>query len=1055
MTYRALRLAAGALGFAAVLSACDAGTPISTSGGTVNPPRLDLSVAGLDTATDRLPFGMPIEVTLNATDDLSLLNATLLVRRDTLASSGSTLLPVQISVDTTFKVSTPSFSKTVQMSIAGARSGDRVTVRTTAMDGNGASSYDSLSFVLFDSIPPVVSLVRPVRNDTLKSGEQTDTISLSAADSSGLMWVSYEVLGVNAGSLVLRDSVVRAVDNRRTRVASTFIADFDTLSPGSYLIRARAMDATGLTTVTDTVRFNIADAIPPVVSFVSPTQGAPLLIGDSVDIRTALSDNVALKRFTLRGFSVRGDPRLGATDTVTLYDSVQYNYTSLMTVDTLARRMRFNGTATTSQDTVVWFRATLSDLSGNADTALLRLVLVSGPKITVMADSSAWPSKEVTVTMTVVDSTPSIDRFGYKATMSNGVVLKDTTMFASGARSLTSQTTFLVPATAPIGGTITIVPRATDGGGNLGSGNTVVIPIISEPTDETPPRVYQQVAKRLEQGMSLKVSGHDPSFVRAIGYEMRTLPDSALIASSSVAYAVGSRRTNDTATFVVNYDRAHRGKSAYVIGWAEDSLGNRGYTIPSTSIVPNPDMSLARRDTTLLVYGITYLLPAGSVGADIAIDTNATRKRVFISDIAKGGVFVWEDSSATRATPGLRPTKISVGSQPWGMATDTSGNLLFVANSGGTNIDVVDLNTLTDLRGSRVQTPGTSVFDVGWSISQTTGVLKYTDVSVKNYSDRPQYLAQSANGNLYFSSKPTNFAPEGTLRRIDDPLGKPRMRQIWQYASAATQRHTFFNGDQVIKYVVINSTTESDRLQVCDTDINTGVQYCSTPQIRADSAMKELYAQGTFDMEMVNDIDIASLALPDTNFVSAGTDGRRIAFGEGATAGRPGRVVTVTDSLGTPVNGAVYSTPQQTRDLQNNASDEIYGVSFNRKSNYLAVHGAETYFADTTLRLQGKYATFSRGSGVAFNPGNDSKYAADSVSQAFVASADSSLQVVDSYHFRLRQNLPLRSNLYGALRTWWTFNPTADVVLKVYGLTPEGLVVIDIRREDLAQLATP
>ena len=1054
MTYRALRLAAGALGFAAVLSACDAGTPISTGGGTVNPPRLQLSVAGLDTATDRLPFGMPIEVTLNASDDLSLLNTTLLVRRDTLASSGTVRLPVQISVDTTFKVSTPSFSKTVQMSIAGARSGDRVTVRTTAMDGNGASSYDSLAFVLFDSIPPIVSLVRPVRNDTLKSGEPTDTISLSAADSSGLMWVSYEVLGVNAGSLVLRDSVVRAVDNRRTRVASTFIADFDTLSPGSYLIRARAMDATGLTTVTDTVRFNIADAIPPVVSFVSPTQGAPLLIGDSVDIKTALSDNVALKRFTLRGFSVRGDPRLGATDTVTLYDSVQFNYTSLMTVDTLSRRMRFNGTTTTAQDTVVWFRATLSDLSGNADTALLRLVLVSGPKITVMADSSAWPSKEVTVSMTVVDSTPSIDRFGYKATMSNGVVLKDTTMFASGARSLTSQTTFVVPATAPIGGTITIVPRATDGGGNLGSGNTVVIPIISEPTDETPPRVYQQVAKRLEQGMSLKVSGHDPSFVRAIGYEMRTLPDSTLIASSSVAYAVGSRRTNDTATFVVNYDRAHRGKSAFVIGWAEDSLGNRGYTIPSTSIVPNPDMSLAKRDTALLVYGITYLLPAGSVGADIAIDTNATRKRVFISDIAKGGVFVWEDSSATRPAPGFRPTKISVGSQPWGMATDTSGNLLFVANSGGTNIDVVDLNTLTDLRGARVQTPGTSVFDVGWSVSQQTGAMKYTDVIIKNYSDRPQYLAQSANGNLYVSSKPTDFAPEGTLRRIDDPLGSPRMRQIWQYGNYANQRHTFFNADAVgvVDGVTI---TDDDLIGICDTDINTLVQHCSGMHRLASSAMADLFSRGTFDAEMVNDLELASLALPDTNFVSAGTDGRRIAFGEGATAGRPGRVVTVTDSLGMPVNGAVYSTALQTRDLQNNASDEIYGVSFNRKSNYLAVHGAETYFADTTLRLQGKYATFSRGSGIAFNPGNDSKYAADSVSQAFVASADSSLQVVDSYHFRLRQNLPLRSNLYGALRTWWTFNPTADVVLKIYGLTPEGLVVIDIRREDLAQLATP
>ena len=91
------------------------------------------------------------------------------------------------------------------------------------------------------------------------------------------------------------------------------------------------------------------------------------------------------------------------------------------------------------------------------------------------------------------------------------------------------------------------------------------------------------------------------------------------------------------------------------------------------------------------------------------------------------------------------------------------------------------------------------------------------------------------------------------------------------------------------------------------------------------------------------------------------------------------------------------------------------------------------------------------GAGVAFNPGNDSKNAADAVSQAFVASSDTTLEVIDSYYFRLRQKLPLRTNLYGALRVWYSFNPATGVPLKVYGLTSEGLVVIDIRPEDLVQ----
>ncbi|NUQ20263.1 MAG: hypothetical protein HOQ09_04810, partial [Gemmatimonadaceae bacterium] len=894
-------------------------------------------------------------------------------------------------------------------------------------------------------------LVSPLRGATMKSLEPTDSVRLTASDSSGLATVGYDILSVVGGVLTTRFTVTQAVDNRKTNVAAAMIANFDTLAPGAYLIRARATDATGITAVTDTVRFNIADAIPPKISFVSPAQRGSLLIGDSIDIKTALTDNVALKKFTIKGFSVRGDPRLGATDTVVFYDSVLYNYLSVMTVDTLTRRLRYNKVATTAADTAVYFRAIATDNSGNADTAVLTQVLVSGPKVIVTADSSAWPNKDVTISLTVYDSTPSIARYGYTATMSNGVVLRDTTIYVTGVQYLVSQTTLTVPSSAPIGGTITIVPRAVDGAGNTGSGNTVVVPIISEPRDASPPLVYQTVPARFEIGATVRVDAHDPSQIRAIGYEMRTLPDSTLIGSGSVARAAGSRRSNDTASFVVNYDRQYRGKQAFVIGWAEDSLGNRGYTLPTGITTPQTDPRVAKRDTVLLVYGVTYPLPAGSLGADIAIDTNSMRKRVFVTDVAQGGVFVWEDSSATRAAPGFRSSKISVGAFPWGMAVDTSGNRLFVANSGGTNIDVVDLNTLSGLRGQRVQTPSTSVYDVGWSVNATTGQLKYTGFQVINYSDRPQYLAQSANGNIYFSTRPTSAAPAGTLRRIDDPLGRPRMRQVWQYASALAQKYTIFNADSVRVYVTLVPGA-SDQIKICDSDINTLVSYCSALHVTAEDAMADTALKNhAVDVELVNDIDVSSLALNDTNFVTAGTDGRRIAFGEGATSGRPGRVITVLDSLGMTYNQAVYSRALQIRDLVNNASDAIFGIAYNKKSNYLAIHGAETYFADTALRLQGKVTTASTGSGVAFNPGNDSKYAADSVSQAFVASSDQTLEVVDSYFFRLRQKLPLRSNLYGALRVWYNFNPNATVPLKVYGLTSEGLVVIDIRPEDLLQ----
>jgi hypothetical protein len=845
--------------------------------------------------------------------------------------------------------------------------------------------------------------------------------------------------------------VSHLVDNRKTNVSEAFLADFDTLAPGSYLIRARATDATGISSVTDTVRFNIADAIPPVFTFVSPAQRNPLLIGDSIDVTVRVTDNVALKRFSIRGFSVRGDPRLGSTDTITFYDSVQFNFTSLQTDTTISRRLRYNHAITNAQDSVVYFRGIVSDASLNADTAILTQVLVSGPKVIVSADSSAWPNKEVTIAMSVMDSTPSISRYGYTATMSNGTVLKDTTVFVTGQQFLTSQTTFIVPANAPIGGSITVVPRATDGGGNIGSGNTVVIPIISEPRDNIPPLVYQRIPERFEQGATIKIDAHDPSQIRAIGYELRTLPDSTLIGSGNVARAVGSRRTNDTASFVLNYDRQYRGQNAFLVSWAEDSLGNRGQSLPAGLTAAQTDPRLAKRDTVLLVYGVTYALPTGSLGADIAVDTNSARKRVFITDVAQGGVFVWEDSSATRTAPGFRPSKISVGAFPWGMALDTSGNKMFVANSGGTNIDVVDLNTLSSLRGQRVQTPSSAVYDVGWGVNPTTGQLKYSGFTVINYSDRPQYIAQSANGNLYFSTRPTPAAPAGTLRRIDDPLGSPRTRQIWQYATSAQNKYTIFNADSVFIYVS-TVPSASDEIRICDTDFNTKVAYCSALHIFAEDAMADpAISTHATDVELVPNIDVSTLALPDTNFVTAGTDGRRIAFGEGATGGRPGRVITVLDSLGMSYNQALYSRPLQIRDLVNNASDRIFGIAYNKKSNYLAIHGSETFFADTALRLQGKVTTQSSGAGIAFNPGNDSKNAADSVSQAFVASSDTTLEVIDSYYFRLRQKLPLRTTLYGALRVWYSFNPSTGIPLKIYGLTSEGLVVIDIRPEDLIQ----
>ena len=76
-----------------------------------------------------------------------------------------------------------------------------------------------------------------------------------------------------------------------------------------------------------------------------------------------------------------------------------------------------------------------------------------------------------------------------------------------------------------------------------------------------------------------------------------------------------------------------------------------------------------------------------------------------------------------------------------------------------------------------------------------------------------------------------------------------------------------------------------------------------------------------------------------------------------------------------------------------------------------------------------------------------------------MASGDFSIQIVDSYSYRLRGRIPLRTNLYGPLRA--TLPTPSDlaadptIVVKLFGLTAEGIVVIDVRRGDIDNARTP
>ena len=82
----------------------------------------------------------------------------------------------------------------------------------------------------------------------------------------------------------------------------------------------------------------------------------------------------------------------------------------------------------------------------------------------------------------------------------------------------------------------------------------------------------------------------------------------------------------------------------------------------------------------------------------------------------------------------------------------------------------------------------------------------------------------------------------------------------------------------------------------------------------------------------------------------------------------------------------------------------------------------------------------------------------DSTRTAFVASANGAIEVVDAAFYINRGSLQIKNNLYGPIRATLPFPtdnvgiPSTDprfIVLKLFGLTNTGLVVINLRASDI------
>ena len=396
--------------------------------------------------------------------------------------------------------------------------------------------------------------------------------------------------------------------------------------------------------------------------------------------------------------------------------------------------------------------------------------------------------------------------------------------------------------------------------------------------------------------------------------------------------------------------------------------------------------------------------------------------------------------------------------------TAASGDTLYVANSGGTNLSRVYIGASTasgmkeDLV-NRLVTRVSFMYKITEVRDVNTGKIHITVSAPISYSDRPQYVEQSVSGRLYFSTKPTSAAPLGTVRYMDPAAPAPDERFILAFAKSGTDPNSFLvaNIDDAGVTPASATSLANDALTLCDhASGSAAAPTCVTSTGGILAAVDALtLAVPQTDIDARPNLDENSIGLSDTTFATASGDGKWIAFGEGHTSSAYGRALMLQDD-GTVPDQYTYASPAiNILDLIKNAANQVYGIALDKTGKTVGIHGAESYFATVdqpfNLRLQGSKSTFSQGAGIAFHPNADGVTTPQQNRLAFVASANGSIEMIDiAYYDYQRGALATKYNLSGPLRASLPFpGDDPSVVFKLFGVSSQGLVVIDVTASDI------
>ncbi len=784
----------------------------------------------------------------------------------------------------------------------------------------------------------------------------------------------------------------------------------------------------------------------PGIAIDTPAVNQLVNVGDSILVVVRLHDDHPLASLEITGLEFFGSASLGTLTQTTRYVAPGASFGPDIHDAVVRRYLQPVNLKDTTLDSLV-IKAVAVDSLGGTDSVTKTVLIVSGPHVAITAPISG-DSTPIGIGMTVTA----------RATHPNGIrtiavhvqgdptwpTPLDTTItqnFAGAPRDTILTAVIPIPANAKIGTRISISATALNVDGLPGTSGLTTVFVRG--TNTTEPLVTQTVLARSELDDSVTINAHGDGIV-SVGYVALDslgnvlLRDSVVLAAPYTGNVVRALSLQNLATTL-------QGQRISIVGFAVDQAGRTGYAVRPSQLSPVASLALAHADSTLIVYGHTYAIPQARTGVIGDLVWDPARENVILSNMNFNRLEVFHEATKT-----YDPNGVAVGSLPWGMFVSTlDPNTLIVANSGGTNLSMVDLSTLQEMNAKRILTRGTYLYTVNEVRDDGTGKLTESASGPIIYSDRPQYVGQLSNGTVFYSTRPTAEAPKGTIRYLNPAEAVPDPHPIIIYRSLtqSTTQHVVINADSVFA-ISGAATNTSDALRICDHTPGTALpSQCVTTNQGLDVTIAQLNALNGSDVTYQTGVDITNAGLTDTTYVAVSGDRNWIAFGEGHTAGSG--IIFMSEA-----NPTFFSPPITQIDLTTNASDHVNGLALDLNGATVGAHGNEAFFATVDnpfhLRLQGVFSSGAGGGGIAFHPQANGS-AGDVERTAFVASDNQAIDIVDIFHYISRGHLPIKTNLYGPLRAVLPGPSDAGsgIVLKLFGLSPQGLVVIDLHAGDI------